>query len=579
MYLNSTLTTQNSGLSGLGFIVLLKAYQKKTNGWWIKGSEEPVLEEKSLYEAVIRVSQPLSVINFNGRLAVGRGGSIYINDTDPSEPCPSFNGKECYPLAAYIPGLHPETLGDPHFKNEYNLRYAYVAGAMANGITSVKMVEETGRSGMIGFFGAAGLGLNEIETAIEKIQNSLKHLPFGFNLIQSPHDPELEAAIVNLYIQRGIRLISASAYMNLTIPLVYYRVKGIYRDKNGDIKCPNKIFAKVSRTEVAERFLSPPQDKFLTRLFDMKMITEEEAFLAKSIPMADVLTAEADSGGHTDNRPAISLLPTILALRDKITEKFKYIQPVWVGLGGGIATPASTAAAFAMGAAFVLTGSVNQSCVEAGTSDTVRKMLAEAGQADVTMAPAADMFEMGVKVQVLKRGTMFPLRGAKLYELYSGYNSFADIPEKQRIMVEKNLLRCSFDEEWENTKNFFLKRGPNQIERAERDPKHQMALVFRSYLGRSSAWPISEDLSRKIDYQIWCGPSIGAFNEWAKGSFLEKPENRKTVTIAMNLLFGASAATRVNWLAGQGVLIPRSAKRFVPMELFQIEKLLSETNL
>ena len=62
-----------------------------------------------------------------------------------------------------------------------------------------------------------------------------------------------------------------------------------------------------------------------------------------------------------------------------------------------------------MGAAYILTGSVNQSSVEAGTSETVRHMLADAGQADVTMAPAADMFDIGVKIQVLKRGTMVPL--------------------------------------------------------------------------------------------------------------------------------------------------------------------------
>ena len=73
----------------------------------------------------------------------------------------------------------------------------------------------------------------------------------------------------------------------------------------------------------------------------------------------------------------------------------------------GAVTPGSAAAAFAMGAAYIVTGSVNQACVESGTSDVVRDMLAEAGQADITMAPAADMFEMGVEVQVLKRGTTF----------------------------------------------------------------------------------------------------------------------------------------------------------------------------
>ena len=65
-----------------------------------------------------------------------------------------------------------------------------------------------------------------------------------------------------------------------------------------------------------------------------------------------------------------------------------------------------------MGAAWILTGSINQACRESGTSDVVRTMLAETEQADVIMAPAADMFEMGVDVQVLKRGTMFSMRAA-----------------------------------------------------------------------------------------------------------------------------------------------------------------------
>ena len=121
------------------------------------------------------------------------------------------------------------------------------------------------------------------------------------------------------------------------------------------------------------------------------------------------------------------------------------LRVVCVGLAGGIATPASVAAAFAMGAAYVLTGSINQSCIESGTSDTVRKMLAEAGQADVTMAPSADMFEMGVKVQVLKRGTMFPQRAGKLYELYSQYASLEDLPPDQIQLLERSFFKKSID--------------------------------------------------------------------------------------------------------------------------------------
>ena len=33
--------------------------------------------------------------------------------------------------------------------------------------------------------------------------------------------------------------------------------------------------------------------------------------------MARDLTAEADSGGHTDNRPALALLPTMIALKNE----------------------------------------------------------------------------------------------------------------------------------------------------------------------------------------------------------------------------------------------------------------------
>jgi PfaD family protein len=482
-----------------------------------------------------------------------------------------------YPVIAYVPPLHPKELGDPQFKKVHKLRYAYVAGAMANGITSVRMVEEAGRAGLVGFFGAAGLSLNEIEAAINRLQAQMEKIPFGFNLIHSPMDPELEAATVRLYLKRGIRLVSASAYLDITAPLVLYRVKGIHTDPDGNLICPNKIIAKVSRIEVARKFFSPPPDKLLGQLLEKRLITSQEAILAKQIPLVEDLTAEADSGGHTDNRPALTLLPTMLALRDEMRHLYGYKQAIRIGLGGGIATPVSTAASFAMGAAYVLTGSINQSCIESGTSDTVRQMLAEAEQADVSMAPAADMFEMGVKVQVLKRGTLFPFRAAKLYELYCNYTNFESIPEKQKTLLERDFFRTDFETAWDRTKVYFLNRDPKQIERAEADPKHKMALVFRSYLGQSSNWANTGEPSRKIDYQIWCGPSMGAFNQWVTGSYLEKPENRKIVTVAMNLLLGAAVLTRVNWLRSQGAILPTATERFYPLSFPEIHKLLEES--
>jgi PfaD family protein len=268
------------------------------------------------------------------------------------------------------------------------------------------------------------------------------------------------------------------------------------------------------------------------------------------------LTGEADSGGHTDNRPAVTLLPTLLALRDRMQAQYRFPTRVRVGLAGGIATPAAVAAAFSMGAAYVVTGSVNQACVESGSSDPVRRMLAEAGQADVTMAPAADMFEMGVKVQVLKRGTMFAMRAQKLYEVYRQYAGWESVPAAEKAQIEKNLLRASFGEVWQQTRDFFARRDPTQLPKAESDPRHKMALVFRWYLGLSSRWANAGDPTRQIDYQVWCGPAMGAFNEWVKGSFLEQPANRSVTTVARNLLSGACVALRRQSLRQQGVHLP-----------------------
>ena len=546
--------------------------ENKTSGWWT-GDEPPLSGDDAIRSALLRVTEPVFLLKSGDRIAIGRGGTVSLGDDMPREWPSAPNN---YPLCAYAPPIHPENLGDPVFKKAHNLRYPYVMGAMANGITSVIMVEEAGRAGMIAFFGAAGLCMDEIESAIDHLKPKLEYFPAGFNLIHSPNDPELEAGTVQLYLKHGIHLISASAYMDLTLPLVYFRVKGIHQDSQGNIVCPNKVIAKVSRVEVAGKFFSPPPRKLLAQLLEKKMITKEEAALASHIPMADDMTAEADSGGHTDNRPAISLLPTMLALRNSHAEKYKYKRPLCVGLGGGIATPDSAAAAFAMGADYILTGSINQSCVEAGTSETVRKMLAEADQADVTMAPAADMFELGVKVQVLKRGTMFPLRAAKLYDLYNRHDSLESLPESQKDILERDFFQCSFHEEWEQTRRYFASQDPKQIARADKDPKHKMALVFRSYLGRSSNWANSGNPSRKIDYQIWCGPAMGAFNNWVRGSFLEQPENRNVVTVAMNLLFGACVLTRSNWIRYQGVRLPQSVVKFHPMVLSEILNLLGE---
>lgn len=444
-----------------------------------------------------------------------------------------------------------QSLGNRSFCDDHGLEYAYVGGSMAKGISSVAMVKAFGEAGMLGFFGAAGLSLEEVERSIDQLQQNSLPIPFGVNLIHSPTEPELEKSLVDLYLRRGVHLIEASAFLGLTLPVVRYRTQGIYRNRQGVVITPNRIIAKVSREEVAARFFAPPPEKFLRQLVAAGDLTEEQALLAAEIPMAQDVTAEADSGGHTDNRPALSLFPTLLAQKNQQQRQYNYHQALRLGLGGGIATPAAAAAAFAMGADYLVTGSVNQACVESGTCDAVRQLLAETRQADITMAPSGDMFEMGVKVQVVKRGTMFAIRAQKLYELYRIYDNLDALPVVEREKIEKTFFKIPLSKVWEQTKAYFEVRDPRQVEKALEDPKYRMALVFRWYLGQTPVWANQGIPERKIDYQIWCGPAMGAFNEWVKGSFLEPPAARRVVTVAYNILFGAAVLQRARQLQQQ----------------------------
>ncbi|WP_246203535.1 hypothetical protein [Streptomyces tailanensis] len=131
--------------------------------------------------------------------------------------------------------------------------------------------------------------------------------------------------------------------------------------------------------------------------------------------MADDLCVEADGGWLTGTAGPLSLLPAVLRLRDDAALPGHWVH---VGCAGGIGTPEAAAAAFLMGADFVLTGSVNQCSVEAATSAAVKDLLQEAQEYDVDTAPRSELFEHGVQARYLKRGQFFPARASRLHDLW-----------------------------------------------------------------------------------------------------------------------------------------------------------------
>src|SRR5262245_48143367 len=159
----------------------------------------PTRDVHALREAVHDLARQLVFVRTSA-------GPALAGDTlGPSSALGSGN------LAAYVPALTPERLGDPTFRADHGLRIAYVTGAMANGIGSVAIVTAMSRAGMLGFFGAAGLSLSRIEAAIGELQHTLPEprplgrgtppplpngrgpdsAPVGVDPLPSPHEPGL----------------------------------------------------------------------------------------------------------------------------------------------------------------------------------------------------------------------------------------------------------------------------------------------------------------------------------------------------------------------------------------------------
>lgn len=520
---------------------------------WSGAAATVAFDEAGIRARLLNLSQPCFVVRVNGRIGMTNEGQL------------SHDG--AHEALAYVPPMLPELLGDAGFRASHGVRYAYTAGAMANAIASEDLVIALGQAKMLAAFGAAGCVPARIEAAIQKIQAALPNGPYAFNLIHSPSEDALERRAVDLYLKHNVNTVEASAFLDLTPHIVRYRVSGLSQDASGQVVTGRKVIAKLSRREVATKFMSPAPARMLSELVAAGHITAQQAQLAERVPVADDVTVEADSGGHTDNRPLVCLLPSVLALRDELQAKFQFAQPVRIGSGGGIGTPASALAAFMMGAAYLVTGSINQSTIEAGSSEHTKKLLAQAEMADVIMAPSADMFEMGVKVQLLKRGTFFPMRAQKLYEIYREYDSIDAIPADEREKLEKQIFRRPLEDIWSDTVAFFQERDPEQIERANENPKRKMALIFRWYLGLSSRWSNTGEKGREPDYQIWCGPSMGAFNDWVRGSYLEAQPNRRAVDVAEHMMRGTAFLYRLQNLKLQGVELPARFGIYTPQPL------------
>ncbi|MBS1250204.1 MAG: Polyketide biosynthesis protein PksE [Chloroflexi bacterium] len=287
--------------------------ESNSNLKWQGPKESISYEENEIFAKLWKLNETCYLISDGGRVGAVMQGEV----VSPQE--------EGLPLLAMAHPYPGQQLGEASFRAAYGVDYAYMTGAMANAIAGEEMVIALGKAGLLSSFGAGGLPPGRLESAIQRIQSALPQGPYAFNLIHSPNEPALEEAAVDLFLEHQVRVIEASAYLRLTPHIVRYRAAGLSQDGGGGaVKVKNRIIAKLSRREVAERFLRPAPDKLLRRLVEAGHITSQQAQLASQVPMADDITVEADSGGHTDNRPLVNLLPSIIALRDQIQNELRY---------------------------------------------------------------------------------------------------------------------------------------------------------------------------------------------------------------------------------------------------------------
>jgi trans-AT polyketide synthase, acyltransferase and oxidoreductase domains len=535
----------------------------KTIAYWTGTGAEPVFDPAGFLPLITAIRDPLHIVFDPVARAPGLAADGVISSGQPEESFAS------YPLLGSLPALYPEWLGDRSFQECHAVRFAYVGGDMARGISSGEMVINLARSGMLGFFGSAGVPLDRVEREIAGLKAALdpQGLSWGVNLIHQPGDPAAEQETVELFLRSGVRRMSASAFMGITPGLVRFACRGLRLDSTGRIQRRHHLFAKISRPEVARGFLEPAPPDMLGRLVASGALSSREAELARGIPLAGDITVEADSGGHTDNRPLPVLFPVVANLRQRIAAQYGYANPPRLGAAGGLGTPDAVAAAFCLGAGYVLVGTAHQACVESGLSREGKDLLFGAAMTDVAMTPSADMFELGGKVQVLKRGTMMAVRANELRRIYMRYGALGEISEETRARIERTIFRMPLERVWEETKAYFAQTDPAQIRKAAADEKYRMALVFRWYLGKSSAWAVAGQPGRSLDYQIWCGPAIGSFNAWVQGSFLESRENRRVSQVALNLMEGAAIVTRAHQLRTYGVPVPAALFSYKPVPL------------
>lgn len=362
-------------------------------------------------------------------------------------------------------------LGADSFKKDYKVSYSYAVGGMQKGISSVSMIEELNKNKMLGFLGIEGLSIDEALRLISLAKMKMPLDSVGVKVANNLFDPGYSKNIMEQIIAEDIKKIEVSGYQKPDEDLVKYRLRNLNVDEKGNTIIPHKMIVHIATVKASQSFMEPAPKNIVKKLLDANEISVKEAEIAKNIPMCDDICIDNNKG---ENR--YGWLSILKNLSEECFNKFNLEKKVRIGIGGGIGNPQTVAMAFFAGADFIVTSSINQCTVEAGTSDYVKTLLQNAVETDFIFAQEVGLFELGEKKSVLKRGTLYHIRALKLYEIYNRYESINEIPEKENELITKKYFKVSFNEVYNCLKD---KVSMEMIQLAEVQPKYKMALIFK----------------------------------------------------------------------------------------------------
>lgn len=415
-----------------------------------------------------------------------------------------------------------DSLGAPEFAISMGTRSTWVVGGMALGIASVELVSTAAAAGHLAFYGAAGVTLEQLDADLERLApGNRSGLPVGINLAHHL-DPERDAAVVDRVIAGGFDRLEASAFIRPTAAILRYRHAGRGAGQ------PRRLIAKCSHPQVARRWLQPAPESLLLAMHARGELSRVELARARRTPPADALTVEANSGGHTDGRPLLTTLPVIRELA-RASEAEHGVR-VFVGAAGGLGTPAAIAAAATLGADYFVGGSIHQACVESGVSEGVRELLARIRIDEFASIMAVDRLESGARVQVVRN--RFARDAGRVEAILRRTPDLYCAPRRERVWLEQQVFGRSLDAAW-------TAHAARQHSDSEDGVQRSRAIV-RAWLGAAARGALEPGFP-PARAQIWSGPALGAFNAWASGSSLERPEQRQLVPVIEALLAGARA--------------------------------------